>query len=186
MFKNLVNFLSVKLEQYNLRDLFRLQAEGFLVSIFSLLPTVIGMVLRLFLLKFLLLECKGFSWIGEHVTFVHTNRIKMGENVGINCNTYINGVGFIDIGDFVLMGNNVTISSGQHPISGHYPEIYKRPSIPKKIIIERDVWIGAGAVIMPGITLGAGSVIGANSVVTKSTRPYTINVGVPAREIGVR
>jgi galactoside O-acetyltransferase len=186
MIKKVLIFLRVKLSGQSIWELVRFQIESFLISLFSYAPTVIGIVLRFFVAKILFLECRGFSWIAERVIVVHTNRIKLGENVGINSNTYINGVGYIDIGDFVLIGNNVTISSGQHPINGRYPEIYKRPSIPKKIIIERDVWIGAGAVIMPGITLGAGSVIGANAVVNRDTRPYTINVGIPAREIGSR
>lgn len=186
MIKAILGFLKDKLSGYSFSQLLRLQIENFLISFFSYIPTILGIVLRFFIVKILFLECRGFSWIGERVIFVHTDRIKIGNNVGINSNTYINGVGFIDIGDFVLLGNNVTISSGQHPISGRYPEIYKRPSTPRKITIERDVWIGAGAVIMPGVTLGAGSVVGANSVVTKDTRPYTINVGAPAREIGVR
>ena len=80
----------------------------------------------------------------------------------------------------------MTISSGIHSIAGKNPEIYRRPIVPKKIIIERDVWIGAGAVILPGVTLKMGSVIGANSVVNRDTTPYSINVGAPIREIGVR
>lgn len=98
----------------------------------------------------------------------------------------MNGVGYIDIGDYVLIGNNVTISSGVHPTEGRLVEIYRRSIIPKKIIIERDVWIGAGAVILPGVTLKKGSVIGANSLVNRDTRPYSINVGVPIKEIGLR
>ena len=48
------------------------------------------------------------------------------------------------------------------------------------------VWIGAGSIILKGVTIGKGSVIGAGSVVTKSTRPYSVNVGNPCREIKMR
>lgn len=56
----------------------------------------------------------------------------------------------------------------------------------KGIIIEDDVWIGAGVKVLDGVTIAQGCVIGANSVVTKSTEPYGIYVGVPARKIKSR
>ena len=54
------------------------------------------------------------------------------------------------------------------------------------INIGNDVWIGAGARILDGVEIGNGCVIAAGAVVTKSTDPYSINVGVPSRKIGVR
>lgn len=186
MIKSIYNFLSPKIKKYSFLYLIRWQIEDFLISITSFIPTILGLFIRYLLFKLLLLKSNGFHWISSGVQIVHPGRIKMGCNVGINSGTSINGVGFIDIGDFVLIGTNVTISSGIHPISGKTPEIYKRAIIPQKIVIESDVWIGAGAVIFPGVTLKIGSVIGANSVVNRDTTPYSINVGAPIREIGVR
>ena len=186
MIKPIFKFLIPKLKEYSLTYLLRWQLEELTITTVSYIPTIFGIVLRYFAIKIFFLESRGFQWLSTNVHIVHSARIRIGAHVGINSNTYLNGVGFIDIGDYVLIGNNVTISSGMHPIAGKYPEIYKRPSIPKKIIIENGVWIGAGAVIMPGVTLGAGSVIGANSIVNKDTRPYSINVGAPIREIGTR
>ena len=186
MIKSVYNFLAPKIKEYSFIYLIRWQLEDFFITIASYIPTMLGLIIRYFLLKVLLLKSNGFQWISSGVQIVHPGRIKMGGNVGINSGTSINGVGFIDIGDFVLIGANVTISSGIHSIAGKNPEIYRRPIVPKKIIIERDVWIGAGAVILPGVTLKMGSVIGANSVVNRDTTPYSINVGAPIREIGVR
>ncbi|MBU0487213.1 MAG: acyltransferase [Bacteroidetes bacterium] len=98
----------------------------------------------------------------------------------------MNAIGGITIGDFVLLGSNVTVSSGQHDIEGAEPPVFARATIPKPIVIEDDVWIGAGAVIMPGITIAKGTVIGANSVVTKSTEPYSVVVGAPAKKVRSR
>lgn len=56
----------------------------------------------------------------------------------------------------------------------------------KSIIIEDDVWIGAVVKVLDGVTIAQGCVIGANSVVTKSTEPYGIYVGIPARKIKSR
>lgn len=51
----------------------------------------------------------------------------------------------------------------------------------KNIVIGNDVWIGFGVQIMPGVTIADGCVLGAGAVVTKSTTPYGVYAGVPAR-----
>lgn len=55
-----------------------------------------------------------------------------------------------------------------------------------KTIIEDDVWIGANAIIKQGVKIGRGAVVGAGAVVIKDVSPYSIVVGVPAREIKKR
>src|SRR2546421_3132539 len=40
---------------------------------------------------------------------------------------------------------------------------------------------GSNVVLHPGVTLGQGSVVGSCSLVTRSTEPWTIYRGVPAR-----
>ncbi len=49
-----------------------------------------------------------------------------------------------------------------------------------------DVWVGAGVRILDGVKIGSGCVIGTGSVVTKSTDPYGVYVGVPAKKINDR
>ncbi|HEY8272112.1 MAG TPA: acyltransferase [Pseudobdellovibrionaceae bacterium] len=184
--KSNLDFLVEKFKTWKFSDLIWLQWESLLLWLFNFFPALPGFVFRNFIGFCLFKEKKGFSWIQTNVIFVHTNRLKVGSHFGVNSGTYINAVGTIEIGDYVLIGSNVTISSGKHPIDGVLPPIYARPSIPSKIIIEDDVWIGAGAVIMPGVNLKKGTVVGANSVVTKSTEPYSIVVGAPARIISYR
>lgn len=53
------------------------------------------------------------------------------------------------------------------------------------MVVEEDVWIGERAIIMKGVTLGRGCVVGAGSIITKSTLPYSINVG-HNRQVGMR
>ena len=48
-------------------------------------------------------------------------------------------------------------------------------------VIGNDVWIGRNAVILPGVHIGDGAIIGANSVVGSDVKPYTIEVGNPAK-----
>lgn len=54
------------------------------------------------------------------------------------------------------------------------------------ITVEDDVWIGEHCLILSGITLSQGTVVAAGSVVTKSTEPYSIVGGVPAKLIKYR
>lgn len=54
------------------------------------------------------------------------------------------------------------------------------------IIVEDDVWIGHGATIVSGVVLSRGTVVAAGSVVVKSTEPYSIVGGNPARLIKKR
>jgi galactoside O-acetyltransferase len=66
------------------------------------------------------------------------------------------------------------------------PTQYKDKMKLAPVILENFANVGTNAVIMPGVTLGEGSVVGACSLVTKSTEPWTIYVGVPARAIKAR
>lgn len=181
-----LRFLVGKIRSYSLTTLIRLEAESFFLGLFSLAPTTAGVILRATFAKLFFKNIKGFPWIQPRCIIVHSDRIRVGTNFGMNSGTYINGVGEIEIGNYVLIGSNVTISSGMHPIEDESPPIFSRVCVPKKITIEDDVWIGAGAVIMPGVTLKKGSVIGANTVVTKNTEPYCIYVGAPAKKIRSR
>lgn len=53
----------------------------------------------------------------------------------------------------------------------------------KDIIIEEDVWAGMDVMILRGVTIGRGCTLAARSVITKSTPPYSIVGGTPARFI---
>lgn len=181
-----LRFFQGKAKGYSIATLFFLEMESLLFGIFGLVPTVLGVALRAALLRIMALRCDGFAWIQPGVIIVHSDRLSVGTNFGVNSHCYINGVGGIEIGNFVLIGSNVTISSGMHPIDGRDKPVFARQSVPKRIVIENDVWIGAGAVIMPGIRLAKGTVVGANSVVTKDTEEYSVVVGAPARKIRTR
>ena len=54
------------------------------------------------------------------------------------------------------------------------------------ITIGHDVWVGARAMIFNGVTIGDGAIIGAGAVVTRDIAPYSVNIGVPARQSRMR
>jgi acetyltransferase-like isoleucine patch superfamily enzyme len=113
-------------------------------------------------------------------------KFKVGKNFGCNSGTYINAIGGIKMGNDVLIGSNVTISSGKHAISGRDSSVFSRPSQPMPITFGNDIWLGAGVSILPGLDIADGTVIGANSVLTRSTEPYSVLVGAPARVVRFR
>jgi acetyltransferase-like isoleucine patch superfamily enzyme len=181
------SFLRDKIGHLSLGELVFSQVEAIVTWLVGGLPGVPGFALRTLAYKALFARLGGgFAWIQPGVTFVQTNRLRVGAHFGVNTGSYLNAIGGITIGDYVLIGSNVTISSGRHPIEGRMPPVFARPSVPAPIVIEDDVWIGAGAVIMPGVRLRRGTVVGANSVVTKDTDEYAVVVGAPARTVRTR
>lgn len=51
-------------------------------------------------------------------------------------------------------------------------------------VVQSGVRVGARAAILPGVILAEGCVIGAGALVTKSTEPYRMYFGTPARDVG--
>jgi acetyltransferase-like isoleucine patch superfamily enzyme len=95
----------------------------------------------------------------------------------------------IIIGNKVLFGPKVTLVAGDHTVDRVGVFIYditdetKDEKDDADIVIEDDVWIGANVTVLKGVTIGRGCVVGAGSVVIKSINPYSVVVGVPAREV---
>ena len=52
--------------------------------------------------------------------------------------------------------------------------------------LEKHSFIGTNAIIHPGVTIAEGCVIGSGSVVTKSTEPWSIYHGSPAKKVKER
>jgi acetyltransferase-like isoleucine patch superfamily enzyme len=113
------------------------------------------------------------------------------------------------IGRFCAIADGVRAGTGTHPthtfVSIHpaffstigqagftfsekntFDEMPKVPGSNYAVEIGNDVWIGSGVHILQGIRIGDGAIIGAGAVVTKDVEPYSVNVGVPARNIRYR
>jgi galactoside O-acetyltransferase len=96
------------------------------------------------------------------------------------------------------MGHFTTIAAGSRLVSAsddHLGEGFVGPTIPDKyrdkvtiapITFENFAGVGTNVVILPGVTLGEGSVVGACALVNKSTEPWTIYVGIPAKPVKAR
>ena len=120
-----------------------------------------------------------------------TGNITLGNHVIIGVDSiFLSTRAKIKIGNKVLFGPHVYIITGNHQINqigAYITDVKSKTEVcDADVVIEDDCWIGAGTIILKGVTIGRGSVIGAGSVVTKSTEPYSVNAGNPARQIKMR
>jgi galactoside O-acetyltransferase len=128
----------------------------------------------------------NFSSMGTDYLYANDGELVIGDNCSINTNVQIGASGGkIIIGTDVMIAPNVVIRAANHGLRRDSPMRFQSHSY-GEIFIEDDVWIGTNAVITSGVRLAKGTVVGAGAVVTKSTEPYTIVGGVPARKIGDR
>lgn len=123
--------------------------------------------------------------------YMGLNNLSIGNNVSIPRYSHVFcSRATLTIGNNVIFGPAPTIITGDHVVDcvGIPMSQYKKngPEVDLPIIIEDDVWIAANVTILKGVTIGRGSVIAAGSVVNKSTPPYSISGGVPAKTIKYR
>ncbi len=126
------------------------------------------------------------AMIWDNVQIDFPGRLRLGERCSINRGSVLNCGGGVEIKDDVLIGPNVLIYSQNHAYDDSTQLISVQGYVRNKVTIEEDVWIAANAMILPGVIVARGCVVGAASVVTKSTEPYGVYVGSPARRIGRR
>ena len=118
--------------------------------------------------------------IGNECSFgqnVYIGNVVIGSNVKVQNNVSIyDGV---TIEDDVFCGPSCVFTNVKNPRSGVNR---RREYSPTKV--SKGVSIGANATIVCGVTLGEYSFVGAGSTVTKDTKPFSLNVGSPAKQIG--
>jgi len=112
--------------------------------------------------------------------------IKIGEDCTVNPYSIIYGYGGVVIGNGVLIAAHTVIVPSNHIFSDIEKTIRQQGTSGVGIVIEDDVWIGAGVKVLDGVTVAKGTVVAAGSVVTKSTEPYSVVAGVPAKKISTR
>lgn len=97
----------------------------------------------------------------------------------------------ITIEDFAGLSSRVTIYSISDDFSGEH---LTNPCIPiqyrkltkKPVLLEKHAIVGTGAVILPGVILAEGTAVGSMSLVTKSSEPWSVLFGTPAKKIKSR
>ena len=113
-------------------------------------------------------------------------RVEIGDDCSVNAYSVLYGGGGLKIGKDVRIATHTVIVPSNHEFSDPQKPIKDQGLRLEGIVIEDDVWIGAGVRILDGVVIRAGSVVGAGAVVTKSTQPFTVVAGVPAKIIRSR
>ncbi|SFU12390.1 acyltransferase [Sedimentitalea nanhaiensis] len=123
---------------------------------------------------------------------VVSGKIVMGRNVHIAPLCLVAGGNpGITFEDFSGLAYHVKVFSQSDDYSGAtmtnptVPSVYKA-EVGKPVHLGRHCIVGAGAVLTPGVTLGEGTAVGALALVLKSTEPWTIYAGTPARRVKAR
>lgn len=152
------------------------------------------------------------TFISASVEIRRPHLVSVGKHTAIDSGFYLTTAA--EVGDYVhiaayitviggakaqlVMKHFSTLAAGSRVICGSddhqgyglvgptIPDKYKDSLTIEPVIFERFANVGTNAVIMPGVTLGEGCVVGACSLVTKSTEPWGIYIGIPAKKIGER
>ncbi|GAA4018286.1 dTDP-4-amino-4,6-dideoxy-D-glucose acetyltransferase VioB [Hymenobacter fastidiosus] len=114
--------------------------------------------------------------------------LRIGSYCHISAFNFLNGLGDITLDDFFTSAPYVRIFSssddysGEHMTNAMVPrEALGTESAPVRAY--RHVLIGTGSTILPGVELAEGTAVAAHSLVTRSTAPFTLVGGVPARKL---
>lgn len=138
----------------------------------------------------------GLMEIGDHSRIddfcVVSGNVILGRNihVAVFCNIAGGELG-VTLEDFSGLAYGCHVFTQSDDYSGRtltnptVPDKYKR-EIKSPILIKRHSIVGTCSVILPGVTLAEGTAVGAMSMVTKSTEPWSIYFGIPARRLKAR
>lgn len=147
-------------------------------------------------------------FIGRHVILYHPERLIIGHDVRIDdfsilsgnitlhnyihisqfCGLYGGDEG-IEMEDYTGLSSKGTIYavtddySGESMTNPMIPLKYRPTIIQKKVFIKKHGLVGAGSIVLPGVIIEEGTSVGSMSLCNKTTDPWSIYVGIPARKL---
>lgn len=158
----------------------------------------------------------GFKYLGRNVkisdkaSIYNADQIEIGDNsriddfcvisgkISIGKNVHIapfcllaGGQKGIKMEDFSGLAYQVQVFTQSDDYTGRtltnptVPAIYKREA-KKTVNLGRHVIVGAGSIVFPGVEIAEGCSVGAMSLLNKSTEPWGVYVGNPARRVKER
>lgn len=136
----------------------------------------------------------NFGYIADDVTLMPPLRIANPKNIFLYGDNGLRNADIMTVNAKFIMkphsgaAEGLRVRTGNHAmILGRFyrsiTEAEKPKGLDKDVIVESDVWIGSNVTILSGVTIGRGCTIGACSLVNKSTPPYCVVAGVPAKPI---
>ena len=123
---------------------------------------------------------------------VISGRVKIGRNVHIAVFSNVaGGEKGVILEDFSGLAYGCQVFSQSDDYSGHtmtnptVPDRYKN-ELKSMVVIGRHSIIGTNTIVLPGVVVAEGTAVGAQSMVTKSTQPWSIYMGYPAKRLKAR
>lgn len=115
----------------------------------------------------------------------------IGNHVHIAPFTSILGSAGVALLDFVTLAPGCRLFSESED---YLESAFTNPTVPDKyrstsigqIVLGRFVILGANCVVLPGVTIGEGASVGALSLIKDNIEPWTVNAGIPTRQIKKR
>ena len=120
---------------------------------------------------------------------------KIGQGVSLGQNVFVGNK--VVIGDRCKVQNNVSVYDNVTLEEGVFcgpsmvftnvynpRSLIERKSEYRNTLVKKGVTLGANCTIVCGITIGEFAFIGAGAVVNKDVKPYSLMVGVPAKQVG--
>ncbi len=118
---------------------------------------------------------KPISIIHPKANLCHPNEIGVGVVIQAGSNIAVNSV----IEDHVHVNFNCSIGHDVH--LGKYTTVSPLCALSGYTDVGEGCFIGSGAITFPSTKIGKWAKLGAGSVATKDLKPYTVNIGTPAR-----
>lgn len=117
---------------------------------------------------------KGVS-LGQNV-FVG-NKVSIGDKCKIqnNVSVYDN----VTLEEGVFCGPSMVFTNVYNPRS-----LVERKDEYRDTLVKKGATLGANCTIVCGVTIGEYAFVGAGAVINKNVKPYSLMVGVPAKQIG--
>jgi galactoside O-acetyltransferase len=140
------------------------------------------------------ISCGDRVWFDCYSVFsVQIGNLIIGNQVHIHTHTFLGGRETIKIDDMCAISSGSKIFSGSVTIPKKNDKILNPVTKANKNLMNYGkVWLKKNSVVLanctisPGVTMGEGSMLLSNSFLNKSTKAFTIYIGVPAKFLAER
>ena len=139
--------------------------------------------MRGILVSTLLQQGRGLR-VASGVRILGLHRLRLGDNVYLGPDCWVNAIGGLTIEGDVMLGPHVCIATTTHRFKDGSVRLGGIDAAP--VAIGFGSWLAAHVVVTAGTTIGSGCLVAANSVVVDSTDDNVILGGVPAKYLGER
>ncbi len=108
--------------------------------------------------------------------------ISIGRSV-IGVGALLDGRNGINIGDDVCLAQSVSVYTEQHDIND---SLFRTNNKGGQVVIKDHAWVSSKTTILPKCIVEEGCVIASGATLTKSTEPYGVYAGLPAKLVSYR